>query len=95
MARLINCRKGLHDYSPVGMAGGGIARRSCYECGNVQIDLSDVSVNIATDLFSETKLASIFEVEALLAKVADAPIQVERSFGQAPARRRRPARAAG
>ncbi len=95
MARIINCKKGLHNYSSAGEVGGGIARRSCFECGQVQIDLSGSAGVADTDLFTETKLASIFEVEALLAKVATAPVEVRRAFGEAPARRRRPARAAG
>jgi hypothetical protein len=95
MARYINCRKGLHNYSSACEAGGGIARRSCFECGQVQIDLSGTAGVSDTDLFTETKLASIFEVEALLAKVASAPAEVRRAFGEAPTRRRRPARASG
>ncbi len=95
MARLVNCKKGLHNYSPIGKVGGGIARRSCSVCGHVQIDLSEVTAVNSTELFTQPKLASMFEVEALLAKVGSAPISTARSFGEAPARRRRPARAAG
>jgi hypothetical protein len=95
MARFVNCKKGLHSYSPIGRVGGGIARRTCSVCGNVQIDLSEVAAVNSTDLFTEPKLASMFEVEALLAKVGSAPVAAARSFGEAPARRRRPARAAG
>lgn len=95
MARSVNCKKGLHNYSPIGKVGGGIARRSCSVCRNVQIDLSEVAAVNSTELFTEPKLASMFEVEALLAKVGSAPISTARSFGEAPARRRRPARATG
>ena len=95
MARLVNCKKGLHDYSPIGKVGGGIARRTCSACGNVQIDLSDVGAVQSTELYTETKLASMFEVQVLLAKVGNAPVAPARSFGEAPARRRRPVRAAG
>lgn len=95
MARYVNCKKGLHNYSPVGGVGGGIARRTCFVCGNVQLDLKEVPVVIDTDLFTETKLASIFEVEALLAKLGNVPVQTTRTFGVAPSKRRRPARATG
>ena len=95
MARYVNCKKGLHNYSPVGGVGGGIARRSCFVCGNVQIDLNDVPVVTETDLFTETKLASIFEVEALLANLGNVPVQPTQTFGVAPAKRRRPAQATG
>lgn len=95
MARYVNCRKGLHSYSPIRNVGGGIARRSCSVCGNVQIDISEVSVVGDTDLFTEPKLASMFEVEALLAKVGDGRVTTGRSFGEAPMGRRRPATAAG
>ena len=70
MARYVNCRRGLHNYSPVGGVGGGIARRTCFVCGNVQIDLGEVPVVTETDLFTETKLASIFEVEVFWPKWA-------------------------
>lgn len=95
MARYVNCKKGLHNYSPVRKVGGGIARRSCFICGNVQIDLSELPVVADTDLFTETKLASIFEVEALLAKVGSTPVQAKQTFGVAPAKRRRSARVTG
>jgi hypothetical protein len=61
----------------------------------VQIDISEVSVVGDTDLFTEPKLASMFEVEALLAKVGDGRVSTGRSFGEAPMGRRRPATAAG
>jgi hypothetical protein len=95
VARYINCKKGLHSYSPVGNIGGGIARRSCSACGVVQIDLSDGSALHDANLFSEPKLATMFTVEALLAKVTEAPVLPGRSFGEAPLGRRRPARATG
>ena len=94
MARYVNCKKGLHMYSPLRNVGGGIARRSCSVCGSVQIDIGEVSEGGATDLFTEPKLASMFEVEALLATVVE-PVSTGRSFGEAPMMRRRPARAAG
>lgn len=93
MARNVKCKKGLHNYSPVVGVGGGIARRTCSICGNVQIDLNELPVVIDTDLFTETKLASIFEVEALLAKLGNVPVQTTQKFGVAPTKRRRPARA--
>ncbi len=95
MARYVSCKKGLHTYSPIGNVGGGIARRSCSVCGIVQIDISEVSAVGDTDLFTEPKLASMFEVEALLAKVGDGQVSTGRSFGEAPTMRRRPARATG
>lgn len=95
MARYVNCKKGLHNYSPVGGVGGGLARRICFICGNVQIDLRDVPVVTNAELFTETKLATIFEVEALLANVGNVPVQSPRKFGVAPAKRRQPARATG
>jgi len=95
MARYVNCKKGMHNYSPVGKIGGGIARRTCSVCGVVQIDLSGAGGLSDTGLFVEPKLATMFKVEALLAKVANEPASPSRSFGQAPAGRRRPARAFG
>lgn len=93
MAREVNCRKGLHQYSPARDVGAGIARRVCTECGLVQIDLNGHEQISTTELFQEPKLATMFEVEALLAQVGDA---VTRStFGEPPAGRRRPAGAFG
>jgi len=93
MARHVNCRRGLHHYSRSREIGAGIARRICSECGLVQIDLCDQENVAGTDLFTEPKLATMFEVEALLAQVSEEPRP--RSFGEAPAKRRRPARAFG
>ena len=94
MARYVNCKRGLHNYSPVGVVEGSPGGTR-FVCGNVQIDLNEVPVVTETDLFTETKLASIFEVEALLAKLGNAPVETTRTFGVAPAKRRRPARATG
>lgn len=95
MARYGDCRKGMHRYTPTVEIGGGIARRTCSVCGFVQIDLNNAEVVSDTELFTEPKLATMFKVEALLAKVGDQPAASGRSFGEAPARRRRPARAFG
>lgn len=91
VARYINCKKGLHNYSRIGKVGGGIARRTCSVCGIVQIDLHQAETISDPNLFTDPKLATMFEVEALLAKVVDAPISTGRSFGEAPVGRRRPA----
>lgn len=85
----------MHQYSPTMEAGGGIARRTCGECGYVQIDLGVADTLRDTDLFTEPKLATMFKVEALLAKVGEEPVSPRRSFGEAPANRRRPAKAFG
>ena len=95
MARYSNCRKGMHRYSRAGEIGGGIARRTCPDCGIVQIDLSSVDQSVDTDLFTEPTLATMFQVEALLAKIQDDVPSPGRSFGEAPAGRRRPVRALG
>jgi hypothetical protein len=93
MPKYVDCKKGLHRYSPAGQIGGGIARRTCSLCRVVQIDLSDGSAVSDTNLFTGPKLATMFEVEALLAKVGDKPVMLGRSFGDVPAGKRRPARA--
>jgi hypothetical protein len=93
MARYTDCRKGIHSYSSPGEIGGGIGRRICSDCGLVQIDLSNDAQVGGTDLFTEPKLATMFQVEALLAQVTEEVRQ--RSFGEAPSTRRRPARAFG
>jgi hypothetical protein len=85
----------MHDYSAAGGVGGGIARRSCSVCGFVQIDIRDTEMVSDTDLFTEPKLATMFTVEALLAKVSEEFVTSSRSFGEAPAGRRRPAKAFG
>lgn len=95
MARLNDCKKGTHRYSETGEIGGGIARRTCAECGMVQIDLSGTDRWGDSSLFTEPKLATMFQVEALLAKVGEENLTPRRSFGEAPAGRRRPARAFG
>ena len=95
MARLNDCKKGMHRYSKTGEIGGGIARRTCVECGMVQIDLSGTDRWGDSSLFTEPKLATMFQVEALLAKVHQEIQPPSRSFGEAPAGRRRPARAFG
>lgn len=95
MARLNDCKKGMHRYSKTGEIGGGIARRTCTECGMVQIDLSGTDRWGDSSLFTEPKLATMFQVEALLAKVHQEIQPPSRSFGEAPAGRRRPARAFG
>ena len=95
MARYLNCKKGMHSYSPAGGVGGGIARRSCSVCGFVQIDIRDTEMVSDTDLFTEPKLATMFTVEAILAKVSEDFATSRRSFGEAPAGRRRPAKAFG
>jgi hypothetical protein len=59
----------------------------------VQIDLSGHEQISTTELFGEPKLATMFEVEALLAQVGDAATRS--SFGEPPAVRRRPAGAFG
>ena len=94
MGRYINCKKGLHNYSSIGKVGGGIARRTCLVCGMVQINLNESEMVRDPNLFSEPKLATMFKVEALLAKVGEAALSPRRSFGEAPAGRRRPARVA-
>jgi hypothetical protein len=95
MARYSNCKKGMHRYSRAGEIGGGIARRTCSNCGIVQIDLSSAERSTETDLFTEPTLATMFQVEALLAKVHEEVPPPSRSFGEAPAGRRRPAGAFG
>lgn len=95
MARLNDCKKGMHRYSKTGEIGGGIVRRTCTECGMVQIDLSGTDRWGDSSLFTEPKLATMFQVEALLAKVHQEIQPPSRSFGEAPAGRRRPARAFG
>ena len=95
MARYNNCRKGLHRYSSAGEIGGGIARRACSECGMVQIDLSGTDQQNDTNFFTEPKLATMFQVEALLAKVGEEYVPPARSFGEPPPGRRRPAKAFG
>jgi hypothetical protein len=95
MARSNHCKKGMHRYSDPGEIGGGIARRTCVECGMVQIDLSGTGRRGDTNLFTEPKLATMFQVEALLAKVGPEIVTPSRSFGEAPAGRRRPAGAFG
>lgn len=95
MARSNDCKKGVHRYSKAGQIGGGIARRSCVECGMVQIDLSGTDRWGDSSLFTEPKLATMFQVEALLARVGEEKLTPSRSFGEAPAGRRRPARAFG
>ena len=93
MARYTNCKKGVHRYSSTRAVGGGIARRICSDCGLVQIDLSDEPNVGDTDLFTEPKLATMFEIEALLAHVADAATRG--SFGGSSDEIPRPARAFG
>ena len=95
MARSNDCKKGMHRYSKAGEIGGGIARRSCVECGMVQIDLSGTDRWGDSSLFTEPKLATMFQVEVLLAKVGEERFTPSRSFGEAPAGRRRPAGAFG
>ena len=95
MARLNDCKKGMHRYSKTGEIGGGIARRTCVECGLVQIDLNGTDRWGDSSLFTEPKLATMFQVEALLAKVGEEKLTPRTSFGEAPAGRRRPARAFG
>jgi len=95
VARYVSCKKGLHDYSQVSSIGGGIARRTCSVCGVVQIDLRDESTVSDSNLFTEPKLATMFRVEALLAKVGEESKAERRQFGQTPSRRRRPVRAFG
>lgn len=96
MTRHVDCKKGLHMFSPAGPVGGGIIRRTCSVCGFVQIDLTEGSVVSDPNLFSEPTLVSIFQVEALLARVSEVAVSPpSRSFGEAPAGRRRPARVTG
>jgi hypothetical protein len=59
----------------------------------VQIDLTEGGSFGSTDLFTEPKLATMFQVEALLARVVEEG--KGSSFGMAPPARRRPARAFG
>ena len=91
MARYIDCKNGLHSYTLAVEVGGGISRRSCSECGLVQIDLGAETRLADTSLFTQSKLASMFEVEALLARAGDDFEMPTRSFGARPAQRRRPA----
>ncbi|MDR9449682.1 MAG: hypothetical protein RI637_00570 [Acidimicrobiia bacterium] len=95
MARLNDCKKGMHRYSKTGEIGGGIARRTCVECGLVQIDLNGTDRWGHSHLFTQPTLATMFQVEALLARVGEEKLTPRRSFGEAPAGRRRPARAFG
>ena len=95
MARYVDCKRGMHSYSPAGAVGGGITRRTCSECGVVEIVLSEVEGVADTDLFTEPKLVTMFKLEALLARAVDESLAAGQSFGEAPPGRRRPARAFG
>ncbi len=95
MAQNGNCKRGLHRYSSAAEIGGGILRRACLACGVVQLDTRNADAVNGTDLFTEPKLATMFKVEALLARVGSGAAPAGRSFGEVPAGRRRPARAFG
>jgi hypothetical protein len=95
MARYVDCKKGLHRYSPAGEVGGGITRRTCSACGVVQIVLNGGAGVADTDLFTEPKLVTMFKLEALLARAVDESLAAGQSFGEAPPGRRRSVRAFG
>lgn len=93
MAQYVDCKKGLHSYSLPSEIGGGISRRTCSGCRVVQIDLGAEPGLSDTSLFTHPKLATMFEVEAILARVGENHQPLSRSFGERPAGRRRPVQA--
>lgn len=92
MKRRASCNEGLHTYGHRGSVGGGITRRSCTDCGAVQLELRDPDALADSGLFGTPSRRSMFYLEVVLNNF-ETPSSGGRRFGQRPDARRRAATA--